>query len=351
MFDYIIYDEEIESYENEIALERALINSNLSIDLMYFENTSNIDDDTKLEKFKAMIQKIIEAFKTFMIKCKDYLKSAINKLLGRVQGVYTEYTLDQVLNDFDSKIEKAQSKGMKSFKFIDVHALYKCLQDESNEYTKIIKTFTKSYIKNGSPKDAEKVIKQYEDLSSNYNTKLKNILEMKKEYSIREARMVANVVKLNNKLRSGNFVDIIDKYKNTCQEIESLTIASLNSLNKYSEDTGYVQNAKSLQDIIHNSCIRLQTHSAECITAIISYGVPVLCSIDKLAHLRKDEDGKIIDISSDDRKSTRKVIENLSSVGTNMANAKLSSIRKTSRKEDIKDWKFTKGESPFTFDR
>lgn len=358
IFESVIYEEEIESYENEIALARALNDSYLLINMLYYENTN---DESKSEKIKNMIDRIIKSFKVFIIKCKDYLKSAIKKLIGRISDAYTEYKLKDMISKFDSSIAKAEKAGMKSFNFIDIKAMFNCLNDECNMYEKTIKKFTKEYIKHASPNSAEKMLNKFNEISVTYDTKLKDIFNNTKEYSINEAKDIVSMIEKCKSVKNGGYTDIVDRYMTVCDEVETLTINTLNSLNKYSEDTGYIQNAKTLQKMIHNSCIKLQVHSAECITAILKTAIPLICKIDSIAHTKFEDTGKVNDdglkiyekndTSSDKHKEIRNTVSNVSEFIGTSSDIGLKSLRKVTRKNDIKDWKFTKGESPLSFDR
>lgn len=354
----VIYEEELDSCFAELALEKALNTSILLFDMIYFEG---MDDKTSSEKFKSLINRIIEAFKSFIIKCKDYLKAAVNKITGRVTDTLTEFNLKYVIQSFDASIAKAEKLGMKTFKFIDMKALLNCLDDECNMYEKAIKKFSREYIRRGAPKDAEKMLQKFNKISEKYDTKLKDILNEDKEFSIREAKHIVYMIQNCKSVRKGGYTDIVDRYSAMCDDIEKITVGTLKSLNSYSEDTGYIQNAKTLQQMIHNSCVRIHTHSAECITAILRYGIPIICKIDKMAHTNDvdtgtvDKDGlrvyEVKDTSSPEHQRTRNIVSDVSKAIGDSAYNTIKSVRKVVRKTDIKDWKFTKGESPLTFDR
>lgn len=358
LLEPIIYEEELDSYENELLMEKALIESNMYIDLVCFESS---DDSSIGEKFAGLIHKIIEMFKAFINKCKDYLKSAISKITGRVASAYTEHKLRDLIKDFDKKLTIAERAGLKSFKSVDIEALYKCVDDEYNEFTDHVKKFVHVYIKRAAPKDAEKMVKKLQDISSKYDAEIRDIIDNPKEYSIREAKKLVAMLEKTKENSNGSFSDIAKKYASVCDEIERLTVNTLNSLKQYSEDTGYVQNAKTLQDIIRNSTIRLHTHSAECITVVLKYAIPTICHIDKIANTKNvvtgqvNKDGsdhtKKVDLSSPTHAAVRSSIGSVSEHLGSLSDIELKSIRKTSRSNDIRDWKYTKGESPLTFDK
>lgn len=356
MLDLIIYDEELNFYETELSMERCLYETNLELDLLYCES---YNDKSNNEKFKSIINKIIEMFKKFIQKCREYLKSVINKIIGRVNELYQEYKLKTILKNFDKSIANAEKQGIKKFKFIDITELQKCLEDESDEYEKEIKKFSRSYIKHANPKDAEKMIENIRDIDEKYSEKIHNIINNLKEYSINEAKKVANILEdCSDKSNSKGFINIIKRYQNVCTETEQLVESTLKSLENYSEDTGYIQNAKTLKEMIYNSCIRLQSHTAEIITVILSYGIPIICFIDETINTKTIEtdsdDGtkinKDIDNSSLRHQKTRNIVSNISENLGYLTTAELKSVRKVSRKNDINSWKNKKDDSPLSFD-
>lgn len=356
ILEHFIYEEEINSYETELIMERALYESMLSVDMAYYESANMSTTD----KITSLIKRAIEAFKAFMVKCRDYLKSAVKMLTGRVTEAYTEYTVRDVVANFDSYIVNAEKSGMKTFTFFDVKAIVRCLNDECDDYIKAIKNFQRAYIKRGAPKDAEKMLAKFDEIAEKHGAKLQEIINTKKTYSIREAKHIAHMINNSRSVKRGGFIDVVDRFDTVCDEIETLTINTLNSLDKYSEDTGYIQNAKTLQQMIHNGCVRMKVHAGECVTALLTIGIPLMCHIDKLAHTKTVDTGAVTDeglkiyvhkdTSSADRKYNRKLIESISSTAGNLSSANLKSLRKITRKNDLKDWEFTKGESPLSFD-
>ena len=346
IFESVIYKDEIDSCFTEIALERALNESSLLFDILYFENTN---DKSTTEKFKSMINKIIEAFKAFIIKCKDYLKNAVNKITNRITDAYTEYKLKDIFNSFDTSITKAEKLGIKSFKYIDMKALFNCLDDECNMYEKVINKFSRDYIKRGAPKDAEKMLHKFKEISEKYDTKLKSILNETKEFSIHEAKQIVIMMQNCKSIGTGGYTNIVDKHTAMCDDIEKFMISTLKSLEKYSEETGYIQNAKTLQQMIHNSCVQIHTHSAECITSLIRHGIPIICNIDEIAHAKASNNSD--ETTSNKRELVRNIASTVSNtVGVYIDNT-VKSEQKVARKNDVKDWKYTKGESPLTFSK
>lgn len=357
MIEFIIHEDELDLYENELILERTLLNSNVAIDLFFCEKSNSINDTNNIEKFKNMIHRIIESFKAFMIKCREYLKLSLDKITERISDAYRVHKLTSIFKNFNRSIEKAKAAGMKSFEFIDVKALHKCLDNETIEYERAINNFIKSYIKRASPKDAEKMLMKFNEISEKYDNKFKDIINEKKEYSITEAKVVSFFLSDGN----NEFTTIVNNYINNCKDIERLTLSTLNSLNEYSEDTGYIQNAKTLQQMIHNSCVHIRTHSVDCMVTVIQYGVPIVCAIDKLAHVKTEyvgdgDDGIPTylkhDTSSEKRKNNRKKASKFAvgfAQGYKEVNKALVS---DSRKNDIKDWKYSndKSASPLSFD-
>ncbi len=356
IFDPIIYEEEINMYESEIALEKALNESEYLTSLIYFEKTESDKTD---ENNKNIIDKVIKLFKAFINKCLEYIKNAITKIHDRIVSIYTEHKLKKLLENFNNKVDEAERKGLKSFIFVDLYALAKNLNDESNAYEKEIKSFAKSYIKNASPKDAEKLLKKFNSISEQYTARISDILKSPKEFHIKEAKKVVNILEKSKDGKNNAYSIILDNHYKMCEEVEKLTENTISSLDKYSEDTGYVQNAKTLQQMIHNSCVRLHVHTSECITSMLKYGVPLITHIDKMyntkmVYVDTDKDRIPTYLKTDTSSEIHKDIRNYTSKVTeylgDVSGTKLKYVRKASRKNDIKDWKFTKGESPLSFD-
>ena len=240
IFDYVIYEEEIDFYEAELALERCSYETDLACDLLYCESDNDKSDDNKK---KNIIDKIIEMFKAFIEKCKKYLGLGINRIVDRVEESCTEHKIDDILKDYDNAIKTAEENGMKKFKFIEVNKLKDTLKSEADELEKAIKDFSKAYIKHGSPKDAEKMVNKIKSIGQEYEKKLNDIKSNPKEYSIKEAKKVFDAL-TDIRKKDNDFTSILERYQKVCDETEKLVISALNSLDKYSADTGYIQNAK-----------------------------------------------------------------------------------------------------------
>lgn len=350
MDELVIYDEEIDFYETELAMERCLYESNLC-DLLYCESAND-------KSQKNIIDKIIETFKKFIEKCRKYIKLAIDKITGRVQQAYTTHKLNDILKNFDTAIKNAEKSGMTKFEFVNIDALKKCIKEEADAYEKVIKKFSKMYIISGSPKEAEKMIDKVKTVEFKYKKMLHDIISNPKTYSINDAKHIAQTIK-ECKDSNNAFIQILDRHIKICNETEDLVIGVLKSLDKYSEDTGYIQNAKSLKEIIHNASITLQSHTAEVVTTILKTGVGIICNIDEFVHTKKHEieenDGNIIKIkvdeSSPQRKKTREYIDGVAETLGSVADAGVKTVRKVSRKNDIKNWKSSRGKELLSFDK
>ena len=350
IFESVIYEEEIDFYETELALERCSYETDFACDLLYCESDNDKSNN------KNIIDKFIDMFKTFIEKCKKYLNLAIDKITGRVQDSYKEHKLDKLIDNLDEYIKEAESVGIKSFKFVDMYELEKCLIDESTTYKKIVKKFTKEYIVTGLPIFAEKMVKNVKKTSEEYKKKISDLLNNPKDYSVKKAKIMAESLKKCND-KKGSFIEILNDYKKVCDETESLVIGAVKSLDKYSKDTGYIQNSKALKDILHNTSIVLQTHTAEVVTALVKYSTIGLCKLDEKINTKtieyndkNDKPKTIIVDKTSDKSLGRKVTTNVIDTIDRLASSEISSVRKVSRKNDIKNWKSSGGKKELSFD-
>jgi hypothetical protein len=391
MCDLFIYEEEIHFYETELSLERCSYEIDLICDLLYCESSDDKSDDNK---FKTFINNIIKAFKTFFDKCRKYNKESVDKLTDRIGDALKTHKIDLILKDFDNALDNAQKAGLKSFEYMDINALKKLFKDEAYDLEKEINKFTKAYIAKCKPKDAENMVKNIKEIGQSYSKRIADVKSKKKKYSISSAKKISEeIAELKN--ANSEFAQIINRYQTVCDDTEKLVVNTLESLDKYSAESGYVQNAKSLKDVVHNSLLGIRSHATDITTSIVSTWIPIMLDISrygpevpKIAKTVKDRYKETIKRAKEDAISGNKdqrsvserfkddykkdmdnikkqdentkpsktdtvagVVSDVLRYGGNIPNAALKSIRKVSRTNDIKKWKDSKSSGSLSFDK
>lgn len=226
----LAFNKYLGNYDSELAMmaiESVIKESETDYELLkdfYLENgEEGVEKDTG--KLKAIINKIVDGIKEFFKKIYEFIKSAIKKLKGEVTEVYTKHQLRELMEDFQDKVENAEKRGVQHFKFIDIDALYKCFEEENVAYSKILMDFaSKRFFINLTQNDLDKLPKEVDEIREKYEKKLLEILNNKKEYSIREARLLYTALEQLRFERMQGITDPIDDMDELVHAVEDLLI-------------------------------------------------------------------------------------------------------------------------------
>lgn len=265
-------------YANSVyALEHAFLDSCLECDMIMMESSSQNDTEKN-----GIVQRLIHSFKAFIKKCMDLIQTTIDKITKKVSDKVIENNLNSIIKNFPTTLKKCKDKGITSFKYYDMEALRKIIIDEAKAYEKVLRGFSNKYIYAGAkPEYAEKFLNELEKIKKKFDGLIKNASNDIKVYNIKDAEKVAQMLqKCRVKGRDG-YTDVLSMYKETIKRESDHAISIIESLDKYSEETGYVQNAKTYQQMIQNTVIYMQRHVADITSNLIFYGIPLLCELDK----------------------------------------------------------------------
>ena len=365
MFESYIYEEEIGFYQAELALEKVMIETDLTLDTVYFESKDESDDsdEKKESKMKKIFDTIIDTVKKFVKEVKEFLHKSNDKVVDRIYDAQVAAKIDNAfLSRFNNAIAKAEKNGMTTFKFFDIEKLMDYLKGETQEYKDLINEFMNKYMKSGSPKDAEKMLAKFKKIYVGYSKKVNDLYleENFKTYKIKYAEKILDQFRYTKKGKPGEFSAIYDEYLDMCDHVENVIYKTYSSLDEYSEETGYIQNAKTLKALVHNSCVNIQVHVADASSKLIRYGIPLLTYIDKKANTEDlvllDKDGNPVarlknDTSSYERKKARESLAVIGKRGGAMTDAELKSLKKISRKKDLAALNDDDNDTPLKFDR
>ena len=349
MSELIYNDSEIyfEYADSVYALEHAFLDSCLECDMIVMESSSQNDP----EKI-GTAQRLIHSFNAFIKKCIELIETAIDKITGKVSEKIIENKIDSIVNNFSKNLTICKEKGITSFEYYDMEEVRKSIMDEAKAYEKLLKGFSNTYIKRGAkPQSAEKFLVQLEKTEKKFDELLKSALSDIKVYDIKHAEKVAITLQKCKVRGRDGYTDILTVYKTTVKRESDHAIAIIESLDKYSEETGYVQNAKTYQQTIQNTVIYMQRHVAEITTALIKHGIPLLCKIDKLRHTKEvyignyEVDGKMLnhytkaDTSSEKRKKIRDDISNIANYVGSVADYSINGKNEIIREDEIDEMK------------
>ena len=328
------------------ALEHAFLDSCLECDMIMMEAGENTQ--AKI----GVVQRLIYSFKEFIKKCIDLISTAIDKITKKVSDKAIENNLDSIIKNFPTTLKICKEQGIESFEYYDMETLRKIIMDEAKAYEKLLRGFSNKYIYSGAkPQSAEKFLSELDKIEKKFDDLLKKTLSDIKVYNIKDAEKVARMLqKCRVKGRDG-YTDVLSMYKETIKRESDHAISIIESLDKYSEETGYVQNAKTYQQMIQNTIIYMQRHTAEITSNLIKHGIPLLCKLDKMIHTKEvyqgrfKVDGKMLnhytidDTSSQERKETRETISNVSENLGTLLQFKTNTARHIDRSKEIKSMK------------
>lgn len=209
----------IETYESEIMMERAMSESDLAcglFDIMYVESG---DDEGKLKSF---INKIKDAIKKFFKSFREWLSSIIKKIKGEITEKLSTQQFRDFLNNFEDIVERAEKKGIKKFKFFDIDKAWNCYYLETNEYAKILNDFA---VYKNITKNKEAILKlpeKVDKIRETYEEKLLKILNEKREYNIRDAKIIYTGLNNIRLMKAQYGMDTLDYYEDASKKIEDM---------------------------------------------------------------------------------------------------------------------------------
>ena len=290
-FESIKNDLDIAELNCGIELDRAILY------LEYYNNVSNIYNESAQDhsdwfvesenNFKNTINAVIEAIKEFFKKIHQAIKEHVNKLRGRIEKAYTTEKLRDVLNDFEDKVERAEKFGIKKVKFFDIEAAYKTFSEETQEYCKIMLKYHGANRILYEDDEIERLPEKFEEIHNKYDKKLLEILNTKKEYPIRDAKILMQKIEIDRHARAYGFLDVLDIYDRTCDKVEKFLENVLKQYAKMKEEEKELEekhpkvlkSVNSIKSSITKATQFIHTHSGMCITALVAAVVAVGATI------------------------------------------------------------------------
>jgi hypothetical protein len=154
-----------------------------------------------------------------------------------------------------------KEKNTKVFKFFDVDAAWQCYEKECSEYLKILHLFNSNMIYEKSDDDIKAITNKVADIHKTCSEKMTEIIEKKKEYKIKDLKIVYNALDNICSNRTWRYSDIFNEYENISEKIER-------RITDYEDDS--IQKIRYIQQIMTKISDHTYQDTSKFINAILS---------------------------------------------------------------------------------